>query len=62
MVREIYASKVFRQAALTPGEGQPPERPAQVLTRLAREAPDDLAGQHVQIQFSDISRRSGLEG
>ena len=62
MVREIYASKVFRQAALTPGEGQPPERPAQVLTWLAREAPDDLAGQHVQIQFSDISRRSGLEG
>ena len=62
MVREIYASKVFRQAALTPGEGQPPERPAQVLTWLAREAPDDLAGQHVQVQFNDISRRSGLEG
>lgn len=61
MVREIYASKVFRQAALTPGEGQPPERPAQVLTWLAREAPDDLAGQHVQVQFNDISRRSGLE-
>ena len=61
MVREIYTSKVFRQAALTPGEGQPPERPAQVLTWLAREAPDDLAGQHVQVQFNDISRRSGLE-
>ncbi len=61
MVREIYASKVFRQAALTPGEGQPPERPAKVLAWLAREAPDDLAGQHVQVQFNDISRRSGLE-
>ena len=61
MVREIYASKVFRQAALTPGEGQPPERPAKVLTWLAREAPDDLAGQHVQVQFNDISRRAGLE-
>jgi len=61
MVREIYASKVFRQAALTADEGQPPERPAKVLTWLAREAPDDLAGQHVQVQFNDISRRAGLE-
>jgi hypothetical protein len=32
-----------------------------VLTWLAREAPDDLAGQHVQVQFNDISRRAGLE-
>ena len=61
MVRKIYASKVFRQAALTPNEGQPPERPATALTWLAREAPDDLAGQHVQVQFNDISRRAGLE-
>lgn len=62
MVREIYSNDVFRQAALTPNEGQPPERPAKVLTWLAREAPDDLAGQHVQVQFNDISRRAGLEG
>lgn len=61
MVREIYSSKVFRQAALTPDQGQPPERPAKVMTWLAREAPDDLAGQHVQVQFNDISRRAGLE-
>jgi NAD(P)-dependent dehydrogenase (short-subunit alcohol dehydrogenase family) len=61
MVREIYPSKDFRQAALTPDQGQPPERPAKVMTWLAREAPDDLAGQHVQVQFNDISRRSGLE-
>ena len=61
MVREIYASKEFRQAALTPDQGQPPERPAKVLTWLAREAPDDLSGQHVQLQFNDISRRAGLE-
>lgn len=62
MVREIYSSKVFRQAALTPDQGQPPERPAKVMTWLAREAPDELAGQHVQVQFNDISRRAGLEG
>ena len=61
MVREIYSSKVFRQAALTPDQGQPPERPAKVMTWLAREAPDDLAGQHVQVQFNDISRRASLE-
>ena len=61
MVREIYSNKVFRQSALTADEGQPPERPAKVLTWLAREAPDDLAGQHVQVQFNDISRRAGLE-
>ena len=61
MVREIYSSKVFRQAALTPDQGQPPERPAKVITWLAREAPDNLAGQHVQVQFNDISRRAGLE-
>jgi len=61
MVQEIYSNDVFRQAALTPNEGQPPERPAKVLTWLAREAPDDLVGQHVQVQFNDISRRAGLE-
>lgn len=61
MVREIYSNDVFRQAALTPDEGQPPERPAKVLTWLAREAPGDLAGQHVQVQFNDIGRRAGLE-
>ena len=61
MVRDIYANKVFRQAALTPDQGQPPERPAKVLTWLAREAPDDLAGQHVHLQFNDLSRRAGLE-
>jgi NAD(P)-dependent dehydrogenase (short-subunit alcohol dehydrogenase family) len=61
MVQEIYSNDVFRQAALTPDQGQPPERPARVLTWLAREAPGDLAGQHVQVQFNDISRRAGLE-
>jgi NAD(P)-dependent dehydrogenase (short-subunit alcohol dehydrogenase family) len=61
MVREIYSNDVFRQAALTTDEGQPPERPAKVLTWLAREAPGDLAGQHVQVQFNDIGRRAGLE-
>jgi len=62
MVLDIYSNDVFRQAALTPNEGQPPERPAKVLAWLAREAPADLAGKHVQIQFNDISRRAGLEG
>ncbi len=61
MVQEIYSNDVFRQAALTSNEGQPPERPAKVLTWLARVAPDDLVGQHVQVQFNDISRRAGLE-
>ena len=62
MVQEIYSNDVFRQAVLTPDQGQPPERPAKVLTWLAREAPDDLAGQHVQVQFNDIGLRAGLEG
>jgi len=61
MVQAIYSNKVFRQAALTPDEGQVPERPAKVLTWLAREAPADLTGKHVQIQFNDISLRAGLE-
>ncbi len=61
MVREIYSNDVFRQAALTPDQGQEPERPAKVLAWLAREAPGDLAGQHVQIQFNDIGLRAGLE-
>jgi len=61
MVQDIYSNDVFRQAALTPDAGQPPERPAKVLTWLAREAPADLAGQHVQVQFNDIGRRAGLE-
>lgn len=61
MVQEIYSNDVFRQAALTPDQGQAPERPAKVLTWLAREAPGDLAGQHVQVQFNDIGLRAGLE-
>ncbi len=61
MVREIYSNDEFRQAALTDSNGQSPERPAKVISWLAREAPEKLRGQHVQIQFNDISLRSGLE-
>lgn len=62
MVEAIYSNKEFSQAALSPDEGQSPERPAKVITWLAREAPANLQGQHVQVQFNDISLRAGLEG
>jgi len=61
MVDAIYSDPQFRQAALTPDQGQPPERPARVLAWLAREAPADLAGVHNQIQFNDLTRRAGIE-
>lgn len=61
MVREVYSRPEFRAAALTPEQGQPTERPAKLLAWLVREAPDDLVGQHVEIQFNDITRRAGLE-
>ncbi|MDG2312690.1 MAG: SDR family NAD(P)-dependent oxidoreductase [Alphaproteobacteria bacterium] len=61
MVREMYSNKDFQASALTNTSGQSPERPAKVLSWLARNAPDDLVGQHVQIQFNDISLRAGLE-
>ena len=61
LVDEIYARPEFRNAALTPDQGQPPERPAKLLAWLARELPDDLIGKHVQIQFNDITLRAGLE-
>jgi hypothetical protein len=61
MVEAIYSNSEFRAAALTPDQGQPPERPAKVLAWLAREAPADLAGQHNQIQFNDLTRRAGIE-
>lgn len=61
MVEAIYSNSEFRAAALTPDHGQPPERPAKVLAWLAREAPADLAGQHNQIQFNDLTRRAGIE-
>ena len=61
MVDAIYSDPQFRQAALSPGDGQPPERPARVLAWLAREAPADLAGKHNEIQFNDITRRAGIE-
>ena len=61
MVEAIYSNSEFRAAALTPDQGQPPERPPKVLAWLAREAPADLAGQHNQIQFNDLTRRAGIE-
>jgi NAD(P)-dependent dehydrogenase (short-subunit alcohol dehydrogenase family) len=61
LVDEIYARPEFRNAALTPDQGQPPERPAKLLAWLARELPDDLIGKHIQIQFNDITLRAGLE-
>ena len=61
LVEELFASDVFRQTGRRRREGQAPERPARVLRWLAREAPEDLAGQHVQIHFDDIGRRAGLE-
>jgi 3-oxoacyl-[acyl-carrier protein] reductase len=61
MVAEIYASPAFRAQALTPNQGQKPERPAKMLAWLAREAPDDLAGKHCEIQFNDLTLRAGLE-
>ncbi|MEP4378322.1 MAG: SDR family oxidoreductase [Alphaproteobacteria bacterium] len=61
MVDDIYANPVFRAAAMTPDDGQPPERPAKILAWLAREAPADLAGVHNQVQFNDLTRRAGIE-
>lgn len=61
LVRDIYSSAEFRAQALTPDQGQPPERPAKVIAWLAREAPADLAGKHCQIQFNDLTLRAGLE-
>jgi len=61
MVAEIYASSEFRAQALTPDQGQSPERPAKMLAWLAREAPADLAGKHNEIQFNDITLRAGME-
>lgn len=61
LVDEIYSRPEFRNAALTPDQGQPPERPAKLLAWLARELPDDLIGKHIQIQFNDITLRAGLE-
>ncbi len=61
MIEEIYTSDVFRQSGHLHNQGQPVERPAKLLTWLAREAPEDLAGQHVNVRFDDISRRAGLE-
>ncbi len=61
MVRDMYSNKKFKASALTTTNGQAPERPAKVLSWLARNAPDDLVGKHVQIQFNDISLRAGLE-
>ena len=61
-IEELYASDVFRRTGHRRSEAQPPERPAKVLAWLAREAPEDLAGQHVSIRYDDISRRAGLEG
>ena len=62
MIEEIYASDALRQTGHARNQGQPVERPARVLAWLAREAPEDLAGQHVNLRFDDISRRAGLEG
>jgi len=61
MVAEIYASPAFRAQALTPNQGQKPERPAKMLAWLAREAPADLAGKHCEIQFNDLTLRAGME-
>ncbi len=61
LVDEIYSKAEFRAAALTPDQGHPPERPAKILAWLARETPADLGGQHIQIQFNDITRRAGVE-
>lgn len=61
MVAEIYASPAFRAQALSPNQGQKPERPAKMLAWLAREAPADLAGKHCEIQFNDLTLRAGLE-
>lgn len=61
MVDAIYSNSEFRAAALTPDQGQPPERPAKVLAWLARETPADLAGKHNEIQFNDLTRRAGIE-
>jgi NAD(P)-dependent dehydrogenase (short-subunit alcohol dehydrogenase family) len=62
MIEELYASDVFRSTGHRRSAAQPPERPAKVLAWLAREAPEDLAGQHVPIRYDDIGRRAGLEG
>ena len=61
LVLEIYSRPEFRAAALTPDQGQPPERPAKLMAWLARETPDDLVGKHIEIQFNDITLRAGLE-
>ena len=61
LVLDIYSRPEFRNAALTPDQGQPPERPAKLMAWLAREQPDDLVGKHIEIQFNDITLRAGLE-
>lgn len=61
LVDEIYSRPEFRNAALTPDQGQPPERPATLLAWLVREQPADLVGKHIEVQFNDISLRAGLE-
>ncbi|MEK9660172.1 MAG: SDR family oxidoreductase, partial [Alphaproteobacteria bacterium] len=55
LVDEIYSRPEFRNAALTPDQGQPPERPATLMAWLVREQPDDLVGKHIEVQFNDIS-------
>jgi len=61
MVADIYGRPEFRAQALTPDQGQQPERPAKLLAWLATEQPDDLVGKHVQIQFNDITLRADME-
>ncbi len=61
MVADIYARPEFKAAALTPDQGQPPERPGKLMAWLAMATPDDLVGKHIEIQFNDISLRAGLE-
>jgi NAD(P)-dependent dehydrogenase (short-subunit alcohol dehydrogenase family) len=61
LVADIYSRPEFRNAALTPDQGQKPERPAKLMAWLVRERPDDLVGKHISIQFNDITLRAGLE-
>ena len=62
MVKDIFASEIYRNSERAGDQVKsPPERPAKVLTWLAREAPTNLAGEHVEVRFDDIGKRTGLE-
>ena len=62
MVKDIFASEVYRNSGRAGNQVKsPPGRPAKVLKWLAREAPTDLAGEHVEVSFDDIGKRAGLE-